>query len=152
MNRLAVFIVAIFLLLPSGVNAEWTMFGKDANHSGVADTTVRTIQDREPVVSWDKGSSSSDEEVYSWGAVVGNFTPNISGDTYDRNVLHVVYITAEEVDDELRGKLVMWDGGNQKPMWEKDLGLIEDQNGQSIENDFTSFDSAYATPAIADFD
>ena len=33
MNRLAVFIVAIFLLLPSGVNAEWTMFGKDANHS-----------------------------------------------------------------------------------------------------------------------
>ena len=152
MNRLAVFIVAIFLLLPSGVNAEWTMFGKDANHSGVADTTVRTIQDREPVVSWDKGSSSSDEEVYSWGTVVGNFTPNISGDTYDRNVLHVVYITAEEVDDELRGKLVMWDGGNQKPMWEKDLGLIEDQNGQSLENDFTSFDSAYATPAIADFD
>ena len=57
MNRFAVFIVAIFLLLPSGVNAEWIMFGKDANHSGVADTTVRTIQDREPVVSWDKGSS-----------------------------------------------------------------------------------------------
>lgn len=152
MNRLAVFIVAIFLLLPSGVNAEWTMFGKDANHSGAADATVRTIQDREPVVSWDKGSSSSDEEVYSWGTVVGNFTPNISGDTYDRNVLHVVYITAEEVDDELRGKLVMWDGGNQKPMWEKDLGLIEDQNGQSLDNDFTSFDSAYATPVIADFD
>ena len=48
------------------------MFGKDANHSGVADTTVRTIQDREPVVSWDKGSSSSDEEAWARGSLTYN--------------------------------------------------------------------------------
>ena len=152
MNRLVAFMVALFLVAPSTVDAEWSMFGKDANHTGVSEITERTIQDKEPVVSWDKGDSSSDEEVYSWGSVVGNFTSNIIGDDYDRDVLHVVYITAEMINDELRGKLVIWDGGNQELMWEKDIGLIVDQNGQSIENDFEAFDSAYATPAIADFD
>ena len=64
MNRLGVFIIALFLLIPSGVSAEWLMFGNGAERNFVADITERTIQKRTPVPSWDRGSSS--EEVYSW--------------------------------------------------------------------------------------
>ena len=39
------------------------------------------------------------------GVLQGNFTPNIGGDPYDRNVLHVVYVTAEEDGDWLKGYL-----------------------------------------------
>ena len=77
MNRLGVFIIALFLLIPSGVSAEWLMFGNGAERNFVADITERTIQKRTPVPSWDRGSSS--EEVYSWGTAIGNFTPNITG-------------------------------------------------------------------------
>ena len=97
MVRLRAILLALILIVPAGVQAEWAMFGKDANHSGVADLTERTIQKREPAVSWDRGSSS--EEVYSWGTSIGNFTPNIGGDAYDRNVLHIVYVTAEQDGD-----------------------------------------------------
>ena len=61
MKRLGVFLMVILLLVPTGVQAEWSMFGKDANNSGVSDITERTIQKRTPTVSWDRGSSS--EEV-----------------------------------------------------------------------------------------
>ena len=139
MNRLGVFIIAVFLLVPSGVSAEWLMFGNDAGHNFVADITERTIQKRTPVTSWDRGSSS--EEVYSWGSAVGNFTPNIGGDPYDRNVLHIVYITAEEDGDWLKGYLEIRDGGNPgKLMWQRDLGNIKNQNNQSLQTDFESYE------------
>ena len=138
MARLRAVILALILLLPTGVQGEWTMFGGDANHTGVAEITERTIQKREPTVSWDRGSSS--EEVYSWGTSIGNFTPNIDGDFYDRNVLHIVYVTAEQEDDSLRGYLIIRDGGSPgKLMWKRDLGDIEDQNGQSLETEFEDF-------------
>ena len=82
MRRAVAILLAILLLLPNGAQAEWAMFGKDANHTGVAEITDRTIQKRTPVVSWDRGSSS--EEVYSWGTSIGNFAANIGGDPYDR--------------------------------------------------------------------
>ena len=151
MVRLRAILLALILIVPAGVQAEWAMFGKDANHSGVADLTERTIQKREPAVSWDRGSSS--EEVYSWGTSIGNFTPNIGGDAYDRNVLHIVYVTAEQDGDWLRGYLVIRDGGSPgKLMWKRDLGNIKNQNNQSLETEFESFEAAYGTPAIADFD
>ena len=151
MNRLGVFIIAVFLLIPSGVSAEWLMFGNDSGHNFVADITERTIQKRTPVPSWDRGSSS--EEVYSWGTAVGNFTPNIGGDPYDRNVLHVVYVTAEEDGEWLKGYLEIRDGGNPgKLMWQRDLGNIKNQNNQSLQNDFEAYEAAFGTPAIADFD
>jgi len=143
--------MVILLLVPTGVQAEWSMFGKDANHSGVADITERTIQKRTPTVSWDKGSSS--EEVYSWGTSIGNFSANIIGDEYDRNVLHIAYVRAEDNGDWLRGYLVIRDGGSPgKVMWEYDLGNIRDQSNQSLETEFNDFEAAYGTPAIADFD
>ena len=143
--------MVILLLVPTGVQAEWSMFGKDANHSGVADITERTIQKRTPTVSWDKGSSS--EEVYSWGTSIGNFSANIIGDDYDRNVLHIAYVRAEDNGDWLRGYLVIRDGGSPgKVMWEYDLGNIRDQSNQSLETEFNDFEAAYGTPAIADFD
>ena len=46
MNRLGVFIIALFLLIPSGVSAEWLMFGNGAERNFVADITERTIQKR----------------------------------------------------------------------------------------------------------
>ena len=151
MNRLGVFIIALFLLIPSGVSAEWLMFGNGAERNFVADITERTIQKRTPVPSWDRGSSS--EEVYSWGTAIGNFTPNIGGDPYDRNVLHVVYVTAEEDGDWLKGYLEIRDGGNPgKLMWQRDLGNIKNQNNQSLQNDFESYDAAFGTPVISDFD
>ena len=151
MGRLGAILLAIILLVPTSVQAEWVMFGGDANHSGIAEITERTIQKSEPTVSWDRGSSS--EEVYSWGTSIGNFTPNIDGDPYDRNVLHIVYVTAEQDGDWLRGYLVIRDGGNPgKLMWKRDLGNIKDQNNQSLESDFENFQAAYGTPAIADFD
>jgi len=151
MNRLGVFIIAVFLLIPSSVSAEWLMFGNDAGHNFVADITERTIQKRTPVTSWDLGSSS--EEVYSWGSAVGNFTPNIGGDPYDRNVLHIVYITAEEDGDWLKGYLEIREGGNPgKLMWQRDLGNIKNQNNQSLQTDFESYEAAFGTPAISDFD
>ena len=151
MNRLGVFIVAVFLLIPSGVSAEWLMFGNGAERNFVADITERTIQKRTPVPSWDRGSSS--EEVYSWGTAVGNFTSNIGGDPYDRNVLHVVYVTAEEDGEWLKGYLEIRDGGNPgKLMWQRDLGNIKNQNNQSLQNDFEAYEAAFGTPVIADFD
>ena len=151
MNRLGVFIIAVFLLIPSGVSAEWLMFGNGAERNFVADITERTIQKRTPVPSWDRGSSS--EEVYSWGTAVGNFTSNIGGDPYDRNVLHVVYVTAEEDGEWLKGYLEIRDGGNPgKLMWQRDLGNIKNQNNQSLQNDFEAYEAAFGTPAIADFD
>ena len=151
MVRVRAILLALILIVPAGVQAEWVMFGKDANHSGVAELTERTIQKREPTVSWDRGSSS--EEVYSWGTSIGNFTPNIGGDAYDRNVLHIVYVTAEQDGDWLRGYLVIRDGGSPgKLMWKRDLGNIKNQNNQSLETEFESFEAAYGTPAIADFD
>ncbi|MEC8707209.1 MAG: CARDB domain-containing protein [Candidatus Thermoplasmatota archaeon] len=151
MNRLGVFIIALFLLIPSGVSAEWLMFGNGAERNFVADITERTIQKRTPVPSWDRGSSS--EEVYSWGTAIGNFTSNIGGDPYDRNVLHVVYVTAEEDGDWLKGYLEIRDGGNPgKLMWQRDLGNIKNQNNQSLQNDFESYDAAFGTPVISDFD
>ena len=129
MNRLGVFIIAVFLLIPSGASAEWLMFGNGSERNFVADITERTIQKRTPVTSWDRGSSS--EEVYSWGTAVGNFTSNIGGDPYDRNVLHVVYVTAEEDGEWLKGYLEIRDGGNPgKLMWQRDLGNIKNQNNQ----------------------
>ena len=98
MRRAVAILLAILLLLPTGAQAEWSMFGKDANHTGVAEVTDRTIQKRTPVVSWDRGSSS--EEVYSWGTSIGNFVANIGGDPYDRDVLHIAYVTATEDDDD----------------------------------------------------
>ena len=151
MVRTRAILLALILILPAGVQAEWVMFGGDANHTGVAELTERTIQKREPTVSWDRGSSS--EEVYSWGTSIGNFTPNIDGDVYDRNVLHIVYVTAEQDGDWLRGYLVIRDGGSPgKLMWKRDLGNIKNQNNQSLETEFESFEAAYGTPAIADFD
>ena len=151
MVRTRAILLALILLLPAGVQAEWVMFGGDANHTGVAELTERTIQKREPTVSWDRGSSS--EEVYSWGTSIGNFTPNIEGDVYDRSVLHIVYVTAEQDGDWLRGYLVIRDGGSPgKLMWKRDLGNIKNQNNQSLETEFESFEAAYGTPAIADFD
>ena len=151
MNRLGVFIIAVFLLIPSGASAEWLMFGNGSERNFVADITERTIQKRTPVPSWDRGSSS--EEVYSWGTAVGNFTSNIGGDPYDRNVLHVVYVTAEEDGDWLKGYLEIRDGGNPgKLMWQRDLGNIKNQNNQSLQNDFEAYEAAFGTPAIADFD
>ena len=151
MNRLGVFIVAVFLLIPSGASAEWLMFGNGAERNFVADITERTIQKRTPVPSWDRGSSS--EEVYSWGTAVGNFTSNIGGDPYDRNVLHVVYVTAEEDGEWLKGYLEIRDGGNPgKLMWQRDLGNIKNQNNQSLQNDFEAYEAAFGTPVIADFD
>ena len=127
------------------------MFGNGAERNFVADITERTIQKRTPVPSWDRGSSS--EEVYSWGTAIGNFTPNIGGDPYDRNVLHVVYVTAEEDGDWLKGYLEIRDGGNPgKLMWQRDLGNIKNQNNQSLQNDFESYDAAFGTPVISDFD
>ena len=150
MNRLVAFILAIFLTLPSGVAAEWLMFGNNAQHNFVADITERTIQKRTPVPSWDRGSSS--EEVFSWGTSIGNFTPNIGGDPYDRNVLHLVYVTAEEEGDWLRGYLEIRDGGNPgNLMWQRDLGNIRNQNNQSLQDDFEDYQAAFGTPAIADF-
>ena len=78
MKRTVAILLAILLLVPTGVQADWSMFGKDANHTGVAEITDRTIQKKTPVVSWDRGSSS--QEVYSWGTSIGNFTANIDGD------------------------------------------------------------------------
>ena len=151
MVRTRAILLALILILPAGVQAEWVMFGGDANHTGVAELTERTIQKREPTVSWDRGSSS--EEVYSWGTSIGNFTSNIEGDVYDRNVLHIVYVTAEQDGDWLRGYLVIRDGGSPgKLMWKRDLGNIKNQNNQSLETEFESFEAAYGTPAIADFD
>ena len=151
MVRTRAILLALILILPAGVQAEWIMFGGDANHTGVAELTERTIQKREPTISWDRGSSS--EEVYSWGTSIGNFTPNIDGDDYDRNVLHIVYVTAEQDGDWLRGYLVIRDGGSPgKLMWKRDLGNIKNQNNQSLETEFESFEAAYGTPAIADFD
>ena len=151
MKRLGVFLMVILLLVPTGVQAEWSMFGKEATHSGVSDVTERTIQKRTPTVSWDRGSSS--EEVYSWGTSIGNFSANIIGDTYDRNVLHIAYVRAEDNGDWLRGYLVIRDGGNPgKVMWEYDLGNIRDQSNQSLETEFNNFEAAYGAPAIADFD
>ena len=83
MVRTRAILLALILILHAGVQAEWIMFGGDANHTGVAELTERTIQKREPTISWDRGSSS--EEVYSWGTSIGNFTPNIDGDFYDEN-------------------------------------------------------------------
>ena len=37
-------------------------------------------------------------------------------------------------------------------MWKRDLGNIKNQNNQSLETEFESFEAAYGTPAIADFD
>jgi len=151
MRRAVAILLAILLLLPTSAQAEWAMFGKDANHTGVAEVTDRTIQKRTPVVSWDRGSSS--EEVYSWGTSIGNFAANIGGDPYDRDVLHIVYVTATEDDDSLVGKLIIRDGGSPgKVMWQRDLGTIRDQNNQSLQTDFENFEAAYGTPAIADFD
>ena len=151
MVRFRALILALLLLLPAGVQGEWSMFGGDANHTGVVEITERTIQKREPTVSWDRGSSS--EEVYSWGTSIGNFTANIDGDEYDRNVLHIVYVTAEQDGDWLRGYLVIRDGGSPgKLMWKRDLGNIKNQNNQSLENQFENFEAAYGTPAISDFD
>ena len=65
MVRTRAILLALILLLPAGVQAEWVMFGGDANHTGVVELTERTIQKREPTKSCDRGSSS--EEVYSWG-------------------------------------------------------------------------------------
>ena len=39
MNRLGAFMIASFLLIPSGVSAEWLMFGNNAGHNFVADIT-----------------------------------------------------------------------------------------------------------------
>ncbi|MCH2619510.1 MAG: hypothetical protein MKZ83_04040 [Candidatus Poseidoniia archaeon] len=151
MRRAVAILLAILLLLPTGAQAEWAMFGKDANHTGVAEVTDRTIQKRTPVVSWDRGSSS--EEVYSWGTSIGNFAANIDGDPYDRDVLHIAYVTATEDDDSLVGKLIIRDGGSPgKVMWQRDLGTIRNQNNQSLQTDFENFEAAYGTPAIADFD
>jgi len=151
MKRTVAFLLAIVLLVPTGVQADWSMFGKDANHTGVADITDRTIQKRTPVVSWDRGSSS--QEVYSWGTSIGNFTANIGGDPYDRNVKHIAYVTTTNDGESLVGKLVIRDGGNPgKLMWQRDLGEIRNQNNNSLESDFNNFEAAYGTPAIADFD
>ena len=151
MRRAVVILLAILLLLPTSAQADWAMFGKDANHSGVAEITDRTIQKRPPVVSWDRGSSS--EEVYSWGTSIGNFTPNIGGDPYDRNVKHIAYVTATNDGDSLVGKLVIRDGGSPgKIMWQRELGLIQNQNNQSLDDDVENYEVAYGTPAIADFD
>ena len=152
MRRAVAILLAILLLLPTSAQAEWAMFGKDANHTGVAEVTDRTIQKRTPVVSWDRGSSS--EEVYSWGTSIGNFTANIGGDPYDRDVLHIVYVTARENDDgNLEGYLIIRDGGSPgRLMWEYALGEVEDQEGNDLTSDFNDFQAAYGTPAIADFD
>ena len=152
MRRAVAILLVILLLLPTSVQAEWAMFGKDASHTGVAEMTDRTIQKRTPVESWDRGSSS--EEVYSWGTSIGNFAANIGGDPYDRDVLHIVYVTARENDDEnLEGYLVIRDGGSPgRLMWEYALGEVEDQEGNDLTSDFNDFQVAYGTPAIADFD
>ena len=151
MKRTVAIMFAILLLVPTGVQADWSMFGKDANHTGVADITDRTIQKRTPVVSWDRGSSS--QEVYSWGTSIGNFAANIGGDPYDRNVKHIAYVTTTNVGDSLVGKLVIRDGGNPgKLMWQRDLGEVQNQNNNSLESDFNNFEAAYGAPAIADFD
>ena len=151
MKRTVAILLAILLLVPTGVQADWSMFGKDANHTGVAEITDRTIQKKTPVVSWDRGSSS--QEVYSWGTSIGNFTANIDGDPYDRNVKHIAYVTTTNDGDSLVGKLVIRDGGNPgKLMWQRDIGEIQNQNNNSLESDFNNFEAAYGAPAIADFD
>ena len=67
--------------------------------------------------------------------------------------MHIAYVTATEDDDSLVGKLIIRDGGSPgKVMWQRDLGIIRNQNNQSLQTDFENFEAAYGTPAIADFD
>ncbi len=153
--------LALMLLLSPTVLADWAMFGRDDHHSGVADITERSIDRRKPVVSWDRGDEDPDdcsgalecEEVISWGSVIGNFSANVVGN-YDRSVRHLAWVTAGQQDDEWHGYLEIFDGGlpvGSNLMWRRDLGRLEDANGNSLDSDFGSFETAFATPALGDF-
>ena len=150
--RLAAIVLAL-LLLPSATGEAWSMFGHDAAHTGAAEPTPRTIGPNDPVVSWDMGNTVSSEEIFSWGSAVGNFSANVD-DEYDRNVLHVVYITTFDNSGDLHGRLVIRDGGHPgKLMWQRDLGEVRDENNVTtdIQNEFADFEAAYGAPALGDF-
>ena len=102
MRRTVAILLAILLLLPTSAQAEWAMVGKDANHTGVAEITDRTIQKRTPVVSWDRGSSS--EEVYSWGTSIGNFT---SPET-KRGIMEILTRDKIELLNDIINKIVVF--------------------------------------------
>ncbi len=160
MTRRATVLLLVLLLALPPASGDWTMFGGDATHSGLAAPTERSIDKREPVVSWDRGNSDPGndcsgviecETVFSWGSVIGNFSAGVDGE-YDRNVLHIAYATAEEDGDDLRGFLEIRDGGFPgRLMWRRDLGIVRDSSNNSLETDFTSYDAAYATPTLGDF-
>jgi hypothetical protein len=160
MTRPATVLLLVLLLALPPASGDWAMFGGDATHSGLAALTERSIDKRAPVVSWDrgKGDPGTDcsgvaecETVFSWGSVIGNFSAGVDGE-YDRNVLHIAYATAEEDGDDLRGFLEIRDGGFPgRLMWRRDLGIVRDSSNNSLETDFASYDAAYATPTLGDF-
>jgi len=150
--RLAAIVLAL-LLLPSATGEAWSMFGHDAAHTGVAGATPRTIGPNDPVVSWDVGDTEGSEEIASWGSAIGNFSANVD-DEYDRNVLHVVYVTTFDNSGDLHGRLIIRDGGHPgKLMWQRDLGEVRDENNVTtdIQNELADFEAAYGTPALGDF-
>ena len=160
MTRRATALLLVLLLALPPASGDWAMFGGDATHSGLAALTERSIDKRAPVVSWDRGNGDPGtdcsgvaecETVFSWGSVIGNFSAGVDGE-YGRNVLHIAYATAEEDGDDLRGFLEIRDGGFPgRLMWRRDLGIVRDSSNNSLEIDFTSYDAAYATPVLGDF-
>ncbi len=160
MTRRATALLLVLLLALPSASGDWAMFGGDATHSGLAAPTDRSIDKREPVVSWDRGNGDPGndcsgvaecETVFSWGSVIGNFSAGVDGE-YDRNVLHIAYATAEEDGDDLRGFLEIRDGGFPgRLMWKRDLGIVRDSSNNSLETEFASYDAAYATPVLGDF-
>ena len=160
MTRPATVLLLVLLLALPPASGDWAMFGGDATHSGLAALTERSIDKRAPVVSWDRGNGDPGtdcsgvaecETVFSWGSVIGNFSAGVDGE-YDRNVLHIAWATAEEDGDDLRGFLEIRDGGFPgRLMWRRDLGIVRDSSNTSLETEFASYDAAYATPVLGDF-
>ena len=160
MTRPATVLLLVLLLALPPASGDWAMFGGDATHSGLAALTERSIDKRAPVVSWDRGNGDPGtdcsgvaecETVFSWGSVIGNFSAGVDGE-YDRNVLHIAWATAEEDGDDLRGFLEIRDGGFPgRLMWRRDLGIVRDSSNASLETEFSSYDAAYATPTLGDF-
>ena len=160
MTRRATALLLVVLLALPPASGDWAMFGGDATHSGLVAPTERSIDKREPVVSWDRGNDDPGtdcsgvaecETVFSWGSVIGNFAAGVDGE-YDRNVLHIAWVTAEEDGDDLRGFLEIRDGGFPgRLMWQRDLGIVRDSSNASLETEFASYDAAYATPVLGDF-
>ena len=104
------------------IGQTWPMFGKDKNHSHMAEPVTKGIY--VPTRKWDHWFSSiSGNRIDSWATTIGNFTPNIVG-AYDRNVKHVVYGE--------NGYIYLSDGGTGEVAWR----LNADQSdGNDNDND-----------------